>query len=179
MGFEQVQRVIHNLQDQSSWRQYRQFQQLLTIWEVSVGQVVAAQTRPLWISQQQVLKVATSSSAWAQNLMFERRRILSKLNDHLVHPLSDVHFSSQQWQAATTPSTAVHSQSAPSLEKSQLTTPSAEPVEKPDLATTFQQWSSQIRRQSQKLPLCPRCQCPTPLSELSRWSVCGLCAARS
>lgn len=177
MGFEQVQRVIHNLQDKSSWHQYRQFQRLLVIWEETVGQVVAAQTRPLWINQQQVLKVATSSGAWAQNLTFERRRILAKLNSQLTQPLRDVHFSSQQWQT-TLPTSPTKTESALTGNQSASAPNPTEPTEPLDLNAAFQHWADQVRRQSQRLPLCPHCQCPTPTTELSRWSVCGLCAAR-
>jgi predicted nucleic acid-binding Zn ribbon protein len=173
MSFQPVLQVIHTLQDQANWHQYRQFHQLLVIWDETVGQVVATQTRPLWINRQQILKVATSSSAWAQNLTFERHRILTKLNHDLDTPLSDVHFSSRQWQK----NAPDFGEEPLPIRKAHVDTPT-EPPAPLNWETAFQQWSAQIQHQSQHLPLCPHCHCPTPAPELERWSVCALCAAR-
>ena len=43
---------------------------------------------------------------------------------------------------------------------------------------SFERWATQVRSRSQALPLCPKCQCPTPPGELQRWQVCGVCAAK-
>jgi predicted nucleic acid-binding Zn ribbon protein len=190
MTFEPMGRVIHSLQQQQTWREYRQFQTLLQVWETVVGKAVASQTRLLWLTPQRVLKVATSSGVWAQNLTFERHRILAKLNQalHLNPPLTDLQFSTRQWQlpASTTQPPLPGQVSKPSpwgTERSGAPVTSepaeanqtAEPL---DPEAAFQNWSNTLKRRNRHLPLCRRCQCPTPATELERWSVCALCAAR-
>lgn len=102
MGLQSLPQLLNSISNQESWRGRRQFQMLLACWPEIVGQVVAAQTRPTGL-QRQVLQVATSSSAWAQNLAFERHTILAKLNARLekeLGPLSDIRFSTAQWPSS-------------------------------------------------------------------------------
>jgi predicted nucleic acid-binding Zn ribbon protein len=158
-----------------------------------VGQAVAAQTRPLWLTPQRVLKVATSSAVWAQNLSFERHRILAKLNAKLnfTPPLADLHFSTRQWQSAANARLDLSADVAqispfaiPSRQRPPLNLPTTpggetgEAAEALDVDQAFQNWSSTLKRRDRHLPLCRQCQCPTPAAELERWSVCALCAAR-
>ncbi|MEN9221503.1 MAG: DUF721 domain-containing protein, partial [Thermostichus sp. BF3_bins_97] len=63
------------------WAELKQMQTLRQLWPETVGAVVAAQTHPLSV-RRQVLQVATSTPAWAQNLAFQRHLILKKLNSH-------------------------------------------------------------------------------------------------
>jgi predicted nucleic acid-binding Zn ribbon protein len=47
-----------------------------------------------------------------------------------------------------------------------------------DPQTAFRHWARTMRSRGQSLPVCPACQCPTPVGELKRWSVCALCATK-
>jgi predicted nucleic acid-binding Zn ribbon protein len=179
MAMKSLQQVLGGLDHQESWKGRRQFQQLLLCWGEVVGVAVAAQTRPIAI-QRKALSVATSSSAWAQNLVFERHRILEKLNDRLALGITDIRFSTAQWHTQSLapeppesvtvwknhPSRLVPDQAAAPLQNSA------------DPQSAFRDWARTMRSRAQDLPLCPDCQCPTPAGELERWSVCSLCAAK-
>lgn len=177
MPLQPLNQVLHGLRTHPMWQEQRQFQLLLECWPEIVGPVVEAQTRPLAISRQRVLRVATSSAVWAQNLAFERHLILEKLNQRLSSPLVEIQFSTGQWLQS--PSTravkaeALLSQPSPRLK---LAPPPPRP---PDSQTAFQQWAKTVQARSQQHPLCPQCRCPTPPAELQRWRTCGLCAVKT
>jgi hypothetical protein len=103
-----------------SWEQrfasqpYRQFQIILSRWSDVVGEHVAGHSKPISL-QGQVLRVSTSSSTWCQTLMFERPRIMAKLNVMLSMNLTDIRFqpgmlplSNTAIQNATSVSTALN-----------------------------------------------------------------------
>ncbi|HEY9697509.1 MAG TPA: DciA family protein [Trichocoleus sp.] len=180
MSFDSLNHVLGSLENQERWQGRRQFQQLLACWTEVVGTIVAAQTRPLSM-QRRVLQVATSSSAWAQNLAFERHLILAKLNDRLSLDLTDIRFSTAQWRSVSLNSTASSEtlalwKSHPSRLEEAPPPSAAVPINDPQ--TAFRNWARIVRGQSQHLPLCPVCHCPTPEGELIRWAVCSLCAAK-
>lgn len=178
MSLEPVQQVLSVLK-QTHWQHEQEFIQLLETWTQIVGPVVAAQTQPIQITSQKVLLVATTSSAWAQNLAFERSRILSKLNTQLPYAFTDIRFSTSQWsrrghktrRRSSVPPSITPASLLPALPVSPL-----EPS--PDPKVAFERWTEAIRERSQGCPTCPSCQCPTPATELQRWSVCSLCAVR-
>jgi len=173
--------ILATVENQPQWQGPQEFQRLLQVWSEVVGKAVADQTRPCSISRD-VLYVAASSSVWVQELKFRRRTILKKLNAHLSTPLTDIHFSTTQWQeisAATWgPNSARLWQEHPSrvVETDSLPISQNDLPQDPKLA--FQNWAKQMQARSQSLPLCPECQCPTPPGELDRWNVCGLCAVK-
>ncbi|MFM7370626.1 MAG: DciA family protein, partial [Sphaerospermopsis kisseleviana] len=68
MSLKSVNDILGILQLEAQWQE-QPFSRLLKCWQEVVGVKVAAQTRPLSI-QRDVLWVATSSAAWAQNLTF-------------------------------------------------------------------------------------------------------------
>ncbi|MDX2216647.1 MAG: DUF721 domain-containing protein [Oculatellaceae cyanobacterium bins.114] len=183
MSFKSLHQLFSSFDNQDAWQAQQQFQKLLGCWFEVVGPVVAAHTRPVKI-QRQVLQVATSSPAWAQNLVFERRRILEKLNTQLGSQFTDIRFSTAQWYSDAPKqdkpdSTTVTWQEHPSRIDGELT--EVRPTKTgmgTDPVEVFQQWSEMMRSRSHHLPLCPQCQCPTPTGELKRWSVCALCATK-
>jgi predicted nucleic acid-binding Zn ribbon protein len=183
MSFNSLPQLLNTISNQESWRGRKQFQQLLACWFDVVGAVVAAQTRPIVI-QRRVLQVATSSSVWAQNLAFERHRILEKLNARLELGLTDIRFSTANWQADSSRSrvenfseTVILWREHPSLVTSNRYRLPRQPQSR-DPQTAFLNWARAVRAQSQHLPLCPTCHSPTPEGELIRWSICALCAAQ-
>ncbi|MBD2165949.1 DUF721 domain-containing protein [Calothrix membranacea FACHB-236] len=179
MSFNSVNDILSGLEQQTQWQE-QPFQRLLQCWAEVVGTVVAAHTRPLSI-QRDVLRVATSSAAWAQNLTFTRQKLILKLNEKLPTPLADIRFSTAGWQSSPEPekpqitvlprehpSYVGGESSSPDDTKSHTTNPNA----------AFEHWAKVMQKRSHSLPLCPRCQCPTPPGELQRWQVCSLCAAK-
>lgn len=179
MAFNTLSNVLNTMNPaQETWAAQRQFQQVLEHWPEIVGSVVEQHTRPALI-QRQVLQVATSNGTWAQTLMFERQRILEKLNACLTLPLKEVRFSTARWQStdpSPQPSDADHlwhhhpSWIGPTQGE---TSPNIT-----DPHEAFEAWASKMQARSRILPRCPQCQCPTPPGELERWSVCAVCVTQ-
>lgn len=173
MSFNSLDRVLGIIAQQNRLQQ-QPFQLVLKYWAEAVGSVVATHTQLLSI-EKNVLWVATSSASWAQTLTFERQRILAKLNKQLPSPLTDIRFSTAQWQrpqasdADKTETWRDHPSSiAPA---SQSVSPKCR-----DPQSAFEQWAKTTQERSHNLPLCPQCQSPTPPGELQRWQVCCICA---
>lgn len=182
MSFKSLDHVLGQLGDRYRAYDQQHSQRLLRAWVEAVGPVVAVQTRPLSINND-VLRVATSSSAWAQNLVFERQRILVKLNVLLSSSLVDIRFSSAQWQEQ--PRSILNASLQAQLwqqHPSRLTEAVQLAKQRPEVQTdplqAFQSWRERLRSRAQNMPVCPRCQCPTPPGELKRWALCSLCAAK-
>jgi predicted nucleic acid-binding Zn ribbon protein len=157
---------------------------LIKCWQDIVGSVFASHTRPVMI-QRDVLRVATSSASWAQNLTFERKRLLLKVNEKLATPLVDIHFSTAGWHGLPLPkpeNKIVSPREHPSFLDSHDTSPNVNPnvnnfhPRRADKA--FSNWAERVKARSQNLPLCSSCQCPTPPGEIERWGVCALCGAK-
>lgn len=183
-GMKSINHVLGGLENRYKLREQKQFQRLLLAWADVVGEVVAAQTQPIAV-ERNVLQVATSSSVWAQNLVFERQRILEKLNAALSIALVDIRFSTAQWKpkGVTTQSVGVEEQERlwnqhPSRLNAPHPVPPPLPSEPTDPAQVYERWAAQMRSRTAHLPLCPHCQCPTPVGELERWQVCAICAAQ-
>ena len=183
MSFKSIDRILSAL-EQQEW-QNQPFQILLKCWPEVVGKVVAAHTRPTSI-QRDILWVATSSSSWAQNLVFERPRILQKLNPQLPTPLVDIRFSTAQWQSSKESTLANLNNPNPHLgrEHPSFIRDTPQIPKNPDSPdsnnpnATFQHWAKVMQARLQNLPLCPQCNCPTPAGELQRWTICSFCAAK-
>ncbi len=177
MSFKSVHDILGILEKQAKWQE-QPFQRLLKCWAEVVGAVAAAHTRPLSI-QRDVLWVATSSSAWAQNLTFGRSSLLLKLNKNLPTPLVDIRFSTAGWQH---PSVERKQQQTilpyehPSYVGDRITSDNTPSIQ--DANAAFGNWAKIVQTRSHGLPLCPQCQSPTPPGELQRWAVCCICAAK-
>ncbi|CEJ43646.1 DUF721 domain-containing protein [Umezakia ovalisporum] len=178
MSLESVNDILGVLKQQAKWQEHP-FQGLLQLWTDIVGQVAATHTRPLSI-QRDVLLVATSSAAWAQNMTFARRTLLLKLNQKLSLPLVDIRFSTQYWQPL--PDYLQQKNLIPREHPSYLGDVNISPTEVTPTVenanTAFASWAKKIQGRWQGLPLCPQCQSPTPPGELQRWQVCCVCAAK-
>jgi len=172
MSLKSVNGILSILQKQAKWQE-QPFQRLLKCWAEVVDPVVAAQARPLSI-QRDVLWVATSSAAWAQNLTFGRSSLLLKLNQKLPTPLVDIRFSTAGWQHSSMErkqQQTVLPQEHPSYLGDEISyRPDATPTIE-DANAAFGHWSKTMQARSHDLPLCPQCQCPTPPGELERWGV--------
>jgi len=182
-----LQTVLSGLQHQYKRQGQYQLQRVIACWPDVVGPVVAAQTRPTNVYRG-ALKVATSSATWAQNLVFERQRILAKLNQALSFEITDIRFSPAQWQdtpLASFPGAHFQQelwQSHPSrcseLGQASLSQGRSEARDRTTPLAAFGEWAVAMQARSRQFPLCPECQCPTPTGELQRWQVCAICAAK-
>lgn len=179
MSLKPINDILGVLEQQAKW-QTDPLALILQSWAEVVGAVAAIHSRPLSM-QRDVLRVATSSAAWAQNLTFSRQTLLLKLNTKLSMSLVDIRFSTAGWQKPKDlfkPPTSVSPQEHPSYLGDISSSP---PVRKPTEQTVnqvFESWAKERQARSQSLPLCPQCQCPTPPGELQRWRVCALCSVK-
>ncbi len=179
MSFKSLNHILIDLESHAAFQGVLEFRHLSACWTQVVGATVRVHTRPVSISRG-VLWVATSSSSWAQNLSFQRHGILKKLNALLPSPLEDIRFSTAQWSNDASHNNSqdaqvnqhpsfVGSESIPSVSMgSALKDPNA----------AFDHWAKVVQKLTQHLPVCPQCQCPTPMGELQRWGVCALCTAK-
>ncbi|WP_066376831.1 MULTISPECIES: DUF721 domain-containing protein [unclassified Anabaena] len=179
MAWKSVNDILDALQQQAKWQE-QPFQRVLQCWAEVVGVAAAKHSRPLSL-QRDVLRVATSSAAWAQNLTFSRQTLLKKLNTKLSLSLLDIRFSTAGWQnsaEAAKPQLTVSPQQHPSyVGDSNSYEADVEPTGQ-NVHQAFKFWAKTMQVRSQGLPLCPQCQCPTPPGELERWGICALCSAK-
>jgi predicted nucleic acid-binding Zn ribbon protein len=174
--------VITHIQSQENWQQQRRFLKILEYWSNVVGDSVAQQTRPTGVYRE-ILQVAVSSPVWSQALMFERFRILAKLNPMLVgmgETIQDIRFSTAKW--LTTPpkllTKQAESQHPSAMHTASNNTSANHEVKKPqDALEAFNRWSKLLAENTASLPKCTLCKCPTPPGELARWRMCRACAA--
>ncbi|MBD2202337.1 DUF721 domain-containing protein [Calothrix sp. FACHB-1219] len=185
MSFESVNDILDILQKQAQWQE-QPLQLVLKIWAEVVGVVANKHTRPLSI-QRDVLWVATSSAAWAQNLTFKRQTLLLTLNGKLSICLVDIRFSTAGWKSSpekvNLPTKVLPSEhpsyvADATTSKSAIASPHANNTDINNANTAFGRWAKLIQTRSQSLPLCPQCQSPTPPGELQRWQICAFCAAK-
>lgn len=178
MTFKSLNHILGGIEKQPESSGLFQFQCLLKCWAEVVGNAVAMQTRPIGMTRG-VLSVATSSSVWAQELTYRRRLILEKLNAQLPEPLTDIRFSTAQWQSPSTSSVLpiVSLDEHPSR-LSRLKPKNDERLRAKDPQSAFQGWAERMRDRSHQLPLCSQCHCPTPTGEIQRWGICALCATK-
>ncbi|GAB4545604.1 MAG: hypothetical protein Tsb0014_39870 [Pleurocapsa sp.] len=196
MKFDSLESILAKIEQQPGWEQYRQYKQLLECWQKIVNPNTARHTRPLYISRK-VLWVATTSSARAQELSFQRYALLKKLNAQLPFKIQDIRFSvaqrqnkspSQDRQKDTSHSQISFVSQANLTDRlkrkdtSKLETktqsenlPTARDFTKPQAA--LQHWLKQNQKRFAATLLCPECASPTPQEELNRWNLCYHCIA--
>ncbi|MEM9244708.1 MAG: DUF721 domain-containing protein [Cyanobacteria bacterium P01_F01_bin.153] len=196
-NFDSISHILANVEQNPHWQTRQQLRRIREHWEAIAGETVARHTRPVALQNQQ-LKIATASNSWSQNLMFERQRLLQKLNRHfqnppLTPPIKELYFSTARWsqnqpsrpKSSTPQFGATEEPARQSINKS-TTDESAKdaiesdhpfevsPADTP--AQAFQNWAQQRQRQTYTSPPCPICTAPTPPQELQRWQCCSLCA---
>lgn len=175
MALEGLHAVLSQLK-KTHWKDQQSFEKLASLWPEIVGAAVAAQTRPVKLSDQGILYVTVSSGVWAQNLAFERVRLLKKVNMAWNGAVKDIYFSTRDWHRSPT----VRLRQALDLQLitgPTLKMPGGRPQPK-DARDAFSRWSLAVQKQAKGNAFCPLCQCPTPLEELKRWSHCSLCLSR-
>jgi predicted nucleic acid-binding Zn ribbon protein len=176
MTFEGLKAVLTQLK-KTHWKDQQAIDRLLRLWPEIVGPEVAAQTRPVSLSAQGVLQVSTSSGVWAQNLAFERIRLLAKVRAAWNPAVKDIYFSPRQWHQRPTP----HLRSL-EIDLSAIRRTGAvlqKPTDPKDAQGAFANWAKSVQQNaSRHATRCPICECLTPSVELSRWGRCALCTSR-
>jgi predicted nucleic acid-binding Zn ribbon protein len=195
--FDSVEQILSQLETQPGWEKFREHRQILKCWSRVVNQKTAQHTRPLYINRQ-ILYVATSSSARAQELAFQRSTLLKRLNQQselaeLATEIKDIRFSSSQWHQE---SNSPHSQasfftisdrqkiktaSASLIDPKQDNTPqnrdnhlsSQEQAKK-----AAQRWLKSIEQKLITTATCLKCNSIISQAELNRWNLCHHCAAQ-
>lgn len=152
MSFEGIDKILHTLTQQPGWEEYHHYRQILQAWERSISSRLRDKTKVVSLSRG-VLSIATSSAALAQDLTLQRPHLLKRLNATLDQPVTDIRFSSAQWQ-----------------EKSQFKSQSNYDSQLPTLDS---------HQDSLTRLLCPICAAPTSEKELRRWNCCAFCWSRS
>ncbi|MFS8885498.1 DUF721 domain-containing protein [Synechococcus sp. H70.2] len=187
---QSLEHVLASFSAHPLWAELSQMQTLRQIWPEVVGEAVAAQTHPVNL-RRQVLQVATSTPAWAQNLTLQRQLILKKLNSRLPSPLTDIRFSPAAWHARSGLANSFAADAElvdkfyplspappkrPAAPRCSCLPPSSEEVK-----AAFERWAQRVKQHQtrQNLFPCPACGCPTPAAELERWFVCGFCHRQS
>ena len=188
MLFNSVEQILIQLEQQPGWEKFREYRQLLQCWNDVVSQNIAKHTRPLYITRQ-VLWVATSSAARAQELSFQRYTLLKKLNKQLPFVLKDIRFSSSRWHQPTQQQSTEQilftlSDRHRSKAKLGSTVVNQEDRQKsnPPSSSTAKdaakRWLKAIEQNSSRFISCPNCGSPTPTSEIERWNLCYHCIAQ-
>jgi predicted nucleic acid-binding Zn ribbon protein len=180
MSFQALKTLLHHLEHQYHNPEATDWRSLVQQWPEIVGKRAASHSRPLGI-QRGTLQVAVSSPVWSQTLMFERSRLLSRLNQQLHQPLSDMRFSTARWQetplAGTPYEQVLLTHQHPCYVEPPASTPAPTPTlgRSPHPSLAFEHWAQLVQQRSRALSSCPRCLAPTPAGELARWTVCSLC----
>lgn len=172
--FESLGDVLNVVQSQPTWKDFRQAESIREYWPEIVGSAVAAHTEPISIYRQ-VLRVAVSTPAWAQNLVFQRQLILRKLNPKLLQPLNDIRFLPGEWHNRPDRSTAPQSWDVGKTDSSPCRQLPKEPAKTP--LEAFDRWALRVKQNQSAAAMapCPSCQRPALPTELDCWYVCGFC----
>jgi predicted nucleic acid-binding Zn ribbon protein len=176
MTFEGLNAVLTQLK-KTHWQDQQAIEQLLHLWPKIVGPEVAAQTRPVSLNIQGILQVSTSSGVWAQNLAFERIRLLAKVRAAWNPTVKDIYFSPRQWHQRLISQPRSLEADLSALRRNGAV--QQKPTDPKDAQEAFANWAKSVRHNaSQHATRCPICECLTPAVELSRWGHCALCTSR-
>jgi predicted nucleic acid-binding Zn ribbon protein len=192
--FNSLEQILNQLEQQPGWEKFCEYRQLLKCWQNTVSSNTAQHTRPLYI-ERQILWVATSSAARAQELSFQRYSLLKKLDQQLPFALKDIRFSSSNWHQATElnctqqtlfkisnqQKSKINLSNSPAGTKKlennpgkllQVTSPSKK------AKAAAERLLHSIKQNSTAFITCPNCDSPTPIEEIERWSLCYHCVAQ-
>jgi predicted nucleic acid-binding Zn ribbon protein len=201
LHFDSVEQILNQLETQPGWEKFREHRQLLKSWSQVVNQQTAQHTRPLYINRQ-ILYVATSSSARAQELAFQRYTLLKRLNQQqqlileIKDEIKDIRFSSSGWHQSTysqdpqatlftisdRQKTKIISDPAVALKpenKAAKTGNSLNYLSDSEQAkSAAQRWLKSMEQKLETTLTCPKCNSVISQAELNRWNLCHHCVAQ-
>jgi len=172
MSFKPLPQIIKRIEAQPQWDTLRLYRRLVDCWGQVVAPKAAQHSHPVSLARQ-ILWVATSSSVWAQTLALQRSTLLKKLDILVPDAVKELRFSAANWRSAQ--KTAVHFGTVVKKDDLILEEDDSDPK---TVQEVCQNWLEEIQAKGADLPLCPRCNCPTPVEELARWAICAFCVTR-
>lgn len=160
------------VKSQPNWKDFRQLETIQRLWIETVGDVVAANSKPVRLHND-ILTVATSSPTWAQNLAFQRSLIVKKINPNLDRKISSLKFRPGTWHQWKALQEQGNRPANLGTHKHQPAVPRAETPK-----AAFERWALRMKQvqANENMHPCPRCYRPTPPAELERSYVCRFCA---
>lgn len=191
MHFNSVEQILTQLEQQPGWEQFREYRQLLKCWSNTVNSNTAKHTRPLYVSRQ-VLWVATSSAARAQELSFQRYTLLKRLNKQLTFTLKDIRFSDSKWHQEISPHddrpkifnlSDRHKFQATPTKAISIDRASSKPDDLSSASASeraknaAKSWLTTLKQNAPSLT-CSNCGAATSNQEIERWNLCYHCAAQ-
>lgn len=175
MTLDSIGKLLAIAQQKETWPIPLDFREIQKNWESLVGEKIARNSRPTGLVND-VLWVSVASSVWSQELSFKRRDIIRRIKERVTE-LKDIRFSPGNWTRSPLPQTEDFSAHPSFVGKAEVVNSSnkvkATPIE------SFQAWAERVKARSASLPLCPKCNCPTPTGELERWGNCVVCFSLS
>lgn len=177
MAFDSLRNLVQGFSQDPQWQDHRYFHRLEQWWPQCVDGEIARHSRLAGVKNQ-ILWIDTPSAVWSQTLTLQRYGILQKLNRHLQPPIKDLRFRVKPWtpREATSPQVEHPCALPPAVTKSDQF-PAIAPQDDPQ--ATVKTWIQTLQTRARYLPLCPRCQVPTPHRELEHWRMCALCWSRT
>jgi predicted nucleic acid-binding Zn ribbon protein len=197
LHLDSIEQILTQLEIQPGWEKFRAHRQLLKCWSQVVNQQTAQHTRPLYINRQ-ILYVATSSSARAQELAFQRYTLLKRLNQQqqlileIKDEIKDIHFSSFQWHQLTySQETQVALFTISVRQKIKIVPAQLNGIKQDNKAenrnnhlssqerakNAAQRCLRTIKLRSEVALTCPQCGSVCSQAELNRWNLCHHCVA--
>lgn len=173
MTLYSIDKLLNQILSQPQWEKQRRYHLLTKCWYQIINKKIAQHTRPVSL-RDDILFIATSSSAWSQDLNLQRRSLIIKINHRVESPIKDLHFASVKWYQNQTipidqeddnkehPSTIIP-------ESSFNLFPNDTPQE------VLEKWLEIIKKRSITWKICPRCKTHCPEGELKRWGICLIC----
>jgi len=143
-------------------------------WAEAAGSGAASHTRPVSL-QGELLRVAASSSSWAQQMTLCRHQVAQRLNGLLGEPVVrgirffPSHLPEVMRGGAAPPSPPHPSALPPAAAFGSAKTPASNPL------SAFAQWQDSVREREALLPACPVCELSAPPGEIERWGSCVFC----
>ncbi|BAQ64534.1 DUF721 domain-containing protein [Geminocystis sp. NIES-3709] len=175
MTLYSIDKLLNVILSQPQWEKQRKFHELTKCWYQVVNHKVAQHARPVSFSNE-VLYIATISSAWAQDLNLQRRSLIVKINRRMDSPIEDLdlHFASVKWYQNKTISVDREDDSNehPSIIISDSLL-NLLPPDNPEEA--LQKWFNTIKKRANQFTICPLCNTHCPEGELKRWGFCAMC----
>lgn len=194
MHFDSVEKILIQLESQPGWEKFCEHRQLLQSWSRVVNQQTAQHTCPLYINRE-ILYVATSSAARAQELSFQRYTLLKRLNQQpdLATEIKDIRFSSSQWhQERNLPQNPASLLTISDRQKIKIAPPQLTDLKQDNKAgnkdnhlspqerakKAAQRCLSNMKLRSEDTLACPQCGSVCSQAEFDRWNLCHHCVAQ-
>lgn len=205
LHFDSVEQILTQLETQPGWEKFRAHRQLLKCWSQVVNQQTAQHTRPLYLNRQ-ILYVATSSAARAQELVFQRYTLLKRLNQQqqlileIKDDIKDIRFSSSGWHQPTyaqetqatlftisdrqktkiapDPTVALKPANKGAKADNSLNNLSNALSPSEQAKKAAQRWLGDMEQKLATTLACPQCNSVISQAELTRWNLCHHCVAQ-